>query len=224
MNGFLKHAATGLDVRLGCDVVSISDHPQGWLVSTGKSAEDEAWDIVIVTAPAPQAAKLLSFSTRLRPEFNAIRMAPCWALMLAFSSRARTSFDVVVPDADDLAWIGRNSSKPGRDRTLDTWVAHASAEWSRAHLESAPDLVLELLKGQVLDEIDQSDALTIFAVAHRWRYATTEKALDVPFLSDETGRAFFAGDGCLGSGVESAFESGTRLARHILQQNDNTRV
>lgn len=215
MNGFLKHAATGLDIRLGREVLSISDHALGWHLNTGAPSEGEAWDIVIVTAPAPQAARLLSFSKRLYPEFNAISMAPCWALMLAFSSPARTPFDVLVPDTDDLAWIGRNSSKPGRDPRFDTWVAHASAEWSQAHLECEGDQVLELLQEQVLAEIDQSDSSTVFAGAHRWRYATTEKALGVPFLSDETGRAFFAGDGCLGPSVEAAFESGKRLARHI---------
>lgn len=215
MNGFLKHAATGLDIRLGREVISISDHARGWHLNTGDSSEEDAWDIVVVTAPAPQAARLLSFSKRLSPEFNTIRMAPCWALMLAFCSRARTPFDVVVPDTDDLAWIGRNSSKPARDRMFDTWVAHASADWSQRHLECEADQVLELLQARVLAEIGQSDSSTVFAGAHRWRYATTEKALGVPFLSDETGRAFFAGDGCLGPGVEAAFESGERLARHI---------
>jgi renalase len=215
MNGFLKHAARGLDMRLSREVVSISDHAQGWHVSTGESSEGEAWDIVVVTAPAPQATRLLSFSKRLRSELLAIRMAPCWALMLAFSSRARTPFDVVMPCADDLVWIGRNSSKPERDRRFDTWVAHASAEWSQTHLECEADQVLALLQEQVLAEIDQSDSATVFASAHRWRYAKTEKALGVPFLSDETGRVFFAGDGCLGPSVEAAFESGVRLARYI---------
>ena len=215
MNRFLKDAGAGLDIRLNTQVVSLSDHEEGWLIGTDDHSDFETWDLVVVTAPAPQAVGLLSFSARLRSDLGAIHMAPCWTLLLAFSPPAHASMDVIEPGTEELTWIGRNSSKPGRDNPFDTWVAHASAKWSRGHIESTPESVLSLLKRQVLDEIGQSDTSTVFASAHRWRYATVEKALGVPFLSDETGRVFFAGDGCLGPNVESAFESGVRLARHV---------
>jgi hypothetical protein len=43
-----------------------------------------------------------------------------------------------------LRWIARNSSKPGRSGE-ETWLLHACAEWSEAHLEENPESVAAAL-------------------------------------------------------------------------------
>ena len=46
---------------------------------------------------------------------------------------------------------------------------------------------------------------------HRWRYASTEKALGQPYLWDDAIKLGAIGDWCTGSKVEDAFMSGHRM-------------
>ena len=39
-----------------------------------------------------------------------------------------------------VAWLARESSKPGRDH-IERWTVQASAAWSQEHLEDAPERV-----------------------------------------------------------------------------------
>ena len=60
MNGFVKLAANNIDIRLQTEVETIERHAGGWLVWTGGEDVTELFDIVVSTAPAPQAKVLLS--------------------------------------------------------------------------------------------------------------------------------------------------------------------
>ena len=53
-----------------------------------------------------------------------------------------------------------------------------------------------------------------YAAAHRWRYAMVTKPLGQPFLN--AGSLYAGGDWALGPRVECAFDSGTAIARGIL--------
>ena len=64
---------------------------------------------------------------------------PCWTVMAAFDGPAPIDRDRLT----DFGVIGsavRNSAKPARTGP-EAWVLQASADWSRAHLEDAPDTV-----------------------------------------------------------------------------------
>jgi hypothetical protein len=75
-------------------------------------------------------------------------MRGCWALMLRFPAAVDLSFDAAFVNEGPLRWIARDSSKPGRCGS-ETWLLHASAEWSEEHLEADPSAVAaELLRVQ----------------------------------------------------------------------------
>jgi predicted NAD/FAD-dependent oxidoreductase len=65
-------------------------------------------------------------------------MRGCWALMLRFAAPVDLPFDAAFVNQGPLRWIARNSSKPGRSGE-ETWLLHARAEWSEAHLEEDAD-------------------------------------------------------------------------------------
>jgi renalase len=97
----------------------------------------------------------------------------CWALLLRFAAPVSRPFDATFVNRGPLRWIARNSSKPGRNGE-ETWLLHAQAEWSEAHLEENPETVAAALPcafGQFGGPAPQAWA------AHRWRYADTEPAL-----------------------------------------------
>jgi renalase len=114
-----------------------------------------------------------------------------------------------------IAWIARDSRKPGR-RNAETFVIHASPDWSRAHLEWHADAVASAMLARFREIIGVSTEPS-FSAAHRWRYALVEQAAGLAFLWDERARIGACGDWCLGPRVEAAFESGDALADAVVQ-------
>ncbi|MGQ9725173.1 MAG: hypothetical protein ACUVVU_07465 [Tepidimonas sp.] len=60
-------------------------------------------------------------------------------------------------------------------------------------------------------------ATPAYAVAHRWRYAQTQRQLGKACLWDEGRGLGLCGDWCVGHRVKSAFLSGLELALSVLE-------
>jgi renalase len=154
---------------------------------------------------------------RLAPELAALAgsavMRGCWALLLRFAAPVDLPFDAAFVNHGPLRWIARNSSKPGRSGE-ETWLLHARAEWSEAHLEDDPESVAAALLyafGQLGGPAPQE------WTAHRWRYADTEPALaEGCAWRPEIGLGL-CGDWLNGGKVEGAWRSGRTLAEQVLR-------
>ncbi len=215
MNALVKPLARDIDVRLTTEVSAVRRERDAWQVVGSTGDDGERFDIVVCTAPAPQAGRLLASEPAVAAALAEVEIAPCWALMLRFAAAVEASFDVRRFEAEDIAWIARNGSKPGREPGPECWVVHAGSEWSRRHLElereRAAGMMVEMLPqalGVPLPEIET-------ALAHRWRFARTTAPLGAPFLSFAEDTLFLGGDWCLGARVESAFESGRAIAQAL---------
>lgn len=179
---------------------------------------------VLVTAPAPQAAELLTPSPALANAAKSVRMAPCWGVMAGFAERVEPAegggFDAAFVNgptgATPLSWIARDSSKPGRPRGEDRWVLHASGEWSAAQLGLEPQQSADRLLAAFWQATGATPREPAHLVAHRWRFATPENPLEDHSLSDRSLDLYAAGDWCGGPRVEGAFLSGLAAADAIL--------
>ena len=167
------------------------------------------FDRIAVAVPAPQAVGLLQPHV-FAAEAARAGMAPCWAAMLAFDE-ATAAPDLLRPDAGPLRWIARDSSRPGRAAKPECWVAHATPEWSRTHLEQPTEAVLASLRA-AFAAVTGIAATPRYAAVHRWRYALAEAPLGTPALWDAAAGLGVCGDWCLGARVEAAFLSGRALA------------
>lgn len=173
------------------------------------------FDFVVVTAPAPQTSDLIR---KTSPGLAAlidekVSMLPCWALMLAFDQRQEPGFDALQWSCDHpVKWLARNTSKPGRDAP-DSWIAHASMQWSSEHLEDSFDEAA----GQLWDTLRQDfQDEPSFKKAHRWRYAMVERSLGIEAKQcEECPCIFVAGDWCRHGRIEAAFRSGTAAAKLV---------
>ncbi len=207
--------AAGLETVMGFEVKSLSRNAQGWSVHAGEETY-EGFTAVIVATPAPQTEPLLESGGLSFPELASARYAPCLALMLAFDGEAAFQGESLRRESGPIAWIARNSSKPGRPEGQETFVVHASPDWSRTHIDETPETILEKLAPFALDLIS-APSTPIFATAHRWRFALVEQALGVPCLWDAQAGVGACGDYCLGPRVEAAFDSGEAMARAVLE-------
>ena len=142
-------------------------------------------------------------------------MLPCWAKVLAFASPLEVRFDAAFVEDGPLSWIARDSSKPGRRRTADIWVLHASAEWSQTNLERSPESVREALYAAFETAITGSGDSPVHLVTHLWRYARPERPRGPVSLYDPVARIGLCGDWLTDGCVEAAALSGMELGERI---------
>ena len=176
----------------------------------------ERFDAVLLAIPSPQASGLLdALAHPFGQTVKAAHYAPCWALMLHFAAQS-TAPNILRPENSPLAWIARDSARPGRPVIAgESWVLHASPAWSRAHLEASAAEVSTALLAEFRALTGQTGTPAEIR-AHRWRYALVDTALDVPCLWDAAARIGVCGDFCLGGRVEAAFDSGRALAQTVV--------
>ena len=103
-------------------------------------------------------------------------MNGCWAALLVVDRSLGLPFDGAFVHESALSWIARNNSKPQRG-SQESWVLHASPEWTSTYLEDEPGETLP----KMLDAFWHATAVTprapIYAACHRWRWALPPEPL-----------------------------------------------
>ncbi|MDZ4687106.1 MAG: FAD-dependent oxidoreductase [Planctomycetaceae bacterium] len=216
MTAIAQHLAAALHICRDTRIVRLDHVDQAWQVMDAIGQEHGPYSHVIVSLPSPQAADLL-FDHAFAAETRAIPMTPCWAVMAAFERRIEAAWDGAFVHGCPLAWVARNSSKPGRDCSNDCWVLHASPDWSAAHLDDDRDSVKATLLS-TFAEITAAPALNpVHLDAHRWLYSATPLLLDRLVLTDHDAGLIVCGDWLAGGRVEGAFHSGVAAADCVLR-------
>jgi hypothetical protein len=214
MNAPLKPLAEGLDVRRGVRVGALR-FAEGWTLTDVSDKSIGVFDLVISTVPAPQARDLVAGDPALAAALDRVVMAPQWAVMLGWKDAPGDNFDA-LHTGGPLDLIARMASKPGRAGPMDCWVAHASAHWSRQHLEIERDSVPGLLIPEIEAVLGHSLPPPDYAAHHLWRYSRTEVPLGEPFLASGDGTLYMGGDWTLGPNAEHAYLSGVAMAGAVL--------
>lgn len=218
MNGIIRSLSSDLDVEWGRRVSDLSNDDGSWSLVFENGDRETGFQTVIIATPLEQARELYASAvkTNAPPLFPETFSSPVWALMIALDKETKTQWDAASFTDGPIAWMARNSSKPQRG-DIETWVIHASHDWSCANLERdkievAEDLLMEVKK--VL-----GDASPIFTTAHRWRYSQIKNSPNIgskwiPELS-----IGLCGDWCLGPLVEHAWLSGQDIVNKKLELN-----
>lgn len=214
MSALGKFLAQGLDVRQRHLVTGLRETNNAVEVRLGD--QEHHFDVVVSTVPAPQLIALLEDEPALASDLAGVRYDPCLTLMAALRA-PRPDFPDAVRDPDEaLSWIARDTSKPSRPTAAESWVAHASPEWSQRHLELGADEIAALMVVEFCKRLGVEHGEIRHAAAHRWRYAAVREALGRPYAQSAGGRIYCGGDWCLAARVEAAFESGAAMAQDIL--------
>jgi predicted NAD/FAD-dependent oxidoreductase len=196
------------EIRRQTDGWHLCSAEQGWL--------DATFDSVLVAVPAPQAVPLLQLhAPALAAVAGGTGMRGCWALMLRFTSALELPFDAALVNQSPIRWVSRDSSKPGRGGP-ETWVLHAGADWSEAHLERERDWVAATLlaaAGQLGFPLPQASTV------HRWRYANTKRPLNRGCVWESVSGLGLCGDWLNDGTVQGAWLSGRDLAQQLLHSH-----
>ena len=227
VSAWAKPLTAAGNVELHTRVTSIEPdalHKNQWQLRTAGDGESShvysGFDAVVLAIPHPQAQELLSSTPKgvaLAKKTANVSVAPCWTLMLAYPQAVQPGLTTLGPQWNAarsthhrIAWLARESSKPGRGR-VERWTVQASAAWSQEHLQDdAQRVQAKLIKA--FSEITGIRAEPAHMDVHRWTYAKTEKALGQSHLWDAKSGLGVCGDWCIGHRVEDAFVSGLELA------------
>lgn len=203
-------------------------HPQQWQLHTegqdGSQHVFSGFDAVLLAIPAEQARLLLETSPQadaLAQQIDRVDAAPCWTLMVAFPQAVQPGLTTLGPQWNAarsthhrIAWLARESSKPGRG-SVERWTVQASAAWSQEHLQDdAARVQAKLLKA--FSEVTGIRAEPAHIDTQRWLYAQTTQPLGKSHLWDARAGLGVCGDWCLGHRVENAFVSGLELALAVV--------
>ena len=205
-----------LPVRFDTRICEIFRGEQHWQLLDAEGRLHGPFSHVLVATPAAQASTLLVAAPGLAAQAASIPMEPVWAVALGFSVALPTALEACFAQDSALAWIARNSSKPGRTAALDSWVLHASSQWTRAHLDLPADEVTARLSGAFAELLGQPLPAAASSLAQRWLYARPAAEQTCAVLADLQQGLFACGDWCLAGRVEGAWLSGRQAARAIL--------
>ncbi len=211
-----RELASNLRICLETRILRLTRSGDSWELIDAAGHSHGPFHQVLVTLPAPQSAELLG-THPFAAEVQSIPMTPCWAVMAAWERRIEVDWDGAFVQDSALAWIARNSSKPGRGSEPDCWVLHASPEWSATHLETTSDEVAGLLLQAFAQAIGVPLPPASFLAAHRWRYSQGSDPTDRRVLYDRETGLLVCGDWLAGGRIEGAFLSGLRAAELLCE-------
>lgn len=237
MRGLAEFLAEGLTIRQQTEVQDITrvkpsldpkDAPLQLQLGCGTVINCQH---LIVTCPAPQAARLLRMAA---PELSAcaeqVIYAPCWTVMAGFSAPLDLSRTLTHTPEGPISWATYEPVRPGASQTAAVTL-HATAEFSKTYLEAVPADICDQLLAAFSEQQNIRLPRPSFRAPHIWRYAKVEKACpqnELFYINNMDSNIIVAGDwhpaqgddGRFGKGAraEDAFLSGLRAARHLNTQ------
>ena len=214
MSSVAAWLASSLALSTGVTITALQRETAGWCLH----AQDglvlgQAYDAVVLALPAPQAAPLLrAVAPQLASLAAEVRMEGCWSLMLDYATPLALGFEAAFVNHGPLRWVARDSSKPGR-AGRESWLLHASAAWSEAHIEcDGEEVAAQLLAAFAALGGPPPQRWSV----HRWRYASTPQARSEVCLWEPAQSLGVCGDWLNGGTVEAAWLSGQALAQRII--------
>ena len=215
MSALGSHLGADLDIRRQLRVAPPMREAGRWALRSEDGVDLGLFDILVVSAPAPQAAELLA---GIAPGFAAtaaaVAYASTWAVMLELDRPNEPGYDGLFFDDGILAWAASDGSKPGRHG--HAWVLHADPDWSASNLEMGTEAVGTALSARFCTATGISSESVRVASVHRWLYSLVPAPLAVGALWDAELGLGLCGDWCRGARIEDAFLSGHAVAGRIL--------
>ncbi len=216
MNALLKELSRELVVHCDTRVHHIAKQSDQWLLYNEQQQLLGAFDWVISSLPAEQAAMLLPSSLAFYQQIKSVRMKSCFSLMLGFKYDLALDFDAALVRNADISWISVNHSKPGRKNDHTCLLIHSTNHWANQHIDDNRDDVLDYLCKQTSRLIGHDVSLANYQVVHGWRYANIDKQHSVKYFIDQEAGIGVCGDWLIQGRVEAAFISGHKLGNHLL--------
>ena len=213
MSQLAEALAHGLDVRCSIHAEDIREEAGrvvvAWPEAHGHGAGRVVADVVIVTAPVPQAAALLG-SDALVPSISYV---PTISLMVALDRTVEISPSGGLQLADHpvLSFVGDNQAKGTSVPPVITF--HSTSDFAAFRLDAAVASITDELLDAACPYL--KSASVVETQLQRWRYGTPVEVFPARTFTTENRRIIMAGDAFGGPKIEGAFLSGLAAADQV---------
>jgi predicted NAD/FAD-dependent oxidoreductase len=205
LRSLVQELAGGLDVELERQVCH---------VGPGPAVDGEVAEIVVLAMPDPQALRLVHPSSPAATELADRAWRPSIAVAAGWPSRQWDPLPAAFVNGHPVVTtIADDGDRRGDGAAV--LVTHTTAESARAH-DAAPDAAVPMVLDALRELLDVR-AAPEWTHAHRWRFAAPDTAREQPYFLGPDGIAL-AGDGWGPPKVETAWRSGTLLARAVVER------
>lgn len=215
MNSLATHLAKGLEIQCRFKALDVSGEKGKWFIIGQRNQSAGPFETVLVTCPTEQTEQLLAPYGEFRSVFEKVEGRPCLATMVEFEEEVMVDFEAAFVGNGPLAWVCRDSSKPGR-APRECWVLHATEEWSRAHLTEAPEQIASDMLSAFAPLSPVELPPVSYCRAHRWRFAYAGMVPDSTHRYVDSLGLGIAGDWCNTPNLDGAYFSGYDLAESYL--------
>jgi renalase len=206
LRSLVEDLATGLDLRVGCEVAG---------VGPGPTVDGEPAAAVVLAMPDPQASDLLTDDlTEERAAVDGRPCEPAFAIAAGWAERCWRDLDgAFVADDADLTWVADDGRRRGGGAQV--LVAHTTASFAAPRLDRPADAAGPALAAlrRVL-EIDRPPQWTHL---RRWSLARPVEPHDAPYHLGES-MVGLCGDGWGSPRIETAWTSGHLLGRALVER------
>ncbi|WP_083000417.1 NAD(P)/FAD-dependent oxidoreductase [Halomonas sp. GT] len=233
MSAVTRHLANTLNalpnatITLETHIAALDKVAAGWQLHDSHGSIHGPFDVVVISAPPPQAKALLAeWEPTLAAACEEKPQRGCWAGWVIFEeplppmAKVVATWHTVHAQHPVLRLASRNHTKPGREHQPESISLLAQLDWSDAHIESDSESTAQQLLEAFISLLPDNTKLPniIELGAHRWRYAQPAQAGYQSYLYSTNGLAL-CGDSFKGSRVEDAWLSGDELGRALLGQS-----
>jgi predicted NAD/FAD-dependent oxidoreductase len=220
MRDFPVFLGDGLTIRQQVEITGIT-RDNGLITLHDADGPVARTPQVLVTAPAPQAARLLDpVAPDLAATARSAAYAPCWTGMYGFAAEDLPGMAAPVSTkSGPVGWACREDLRPGAaaSEAGTGLVVQAAPDWSETELEQDAASVASVLLEAWQEMVGATLPAPRYMAAHRWRYARVIRpvAEDAPRQTAD-GMIGIAGDWTAGARVEDAFMSGHHAMKSLL--------
>jgi renalase len=237
MSALCTHLTAGATVHLNRPVQRLQRAANGsWYVqSEGVPLAGPFHHVVVALPPAQAAVLLAGHQDTWADVLVEKRVSPCFSL-IAVTDDVDWPWDAARPSHGPLAWVLRNDRVPGRTAPpgLAVWTAHATAQWSLAHLEGDPQTLIDELQSALrlhLPTPSSGKPPTQWHYANVYRGHHPEPSVNCgdsigsnEVWWDESLAVGVCGNLLGDSGVEAMWYSGDALAERMAASFEQTKV
>jgi photolyase PhrII len=210
-----EHLAADLSIHYDTCISAIARRPADWQLTCENGARHEGFQgLLLAVLPSQAEALLAAHYPAWLPTLAGAQLTPTWVVGVHLAAPLALPFSAAfIRDNPVLSWAARANAQDGRSQQ-EIWVLHAGAEWSLAHLDAPPELVLEDLIAawrDLLAAVGLTLPPVLQSFSKRWRYAQVSRPQQ-QLLCDAINQVAVGGDWLYSGRIESAFLAGGRLA------------
>lgn len=211
------YLAEPLNVRTGFELTEITGDQRRWHLKSKRGETVGEFATVLFACPLEFARPLLEGHPHLLPPQEAVRSEPCLVTMVEFDDEVLLEYEAAFFTDNALGWVCRDSAKPGRDSTRETWVLRACREWSREQFHATPERIASLMLSEFSALCPVEPPTVTFCRAHRWRYSNqvVNKGI-APSYDRESGLGLFCNQ-CGRSDVDAIYLDARDFAKTYLE-------